>query len=986
MRKNGRPWFVRKIHKSRFLLLAIFSIALFTPVWQWILIPDIAHDPNNLNYSTTFTVHEQDFDENAGAYLEDTTLKGNLDYEVVSSGDDTEIIRATHKITNNEGELLSSTERLYWINSETGEHVPGYGDKDREGYLFAPFHLTEESFVTWDIDHDIPITMTFLNKEDVSGLITAVYESHYTVNDAIEKTSTDSAVSIWVEPLSGQIIKQKDTSTVYHYNPDSATRLNPRKIISEESTLDSVSQQIQNAKNEIIGIYLMEMVTVLLLGILLLLFLRFILEGKEGTWRGSPYFLSLTMLFLLLSSTYALWLFVSGVLSTQSNSKFQTDSNSIESAILHRLDVYANALQGTKGLFAASDFVSQNEWHTYASTLRMEHYFPGIEGIAYESLDHTMIYHESFQDSDPAIFEKDTYPEEIDSMNLARDSGELTISPKINFTNLAEKNSKTGFFITLPVYTNGASTKTVEDRRAALKGFIFAPFIMSEWMQNALNDLLLNQKYNINIEIYDGTQASPFKKEDLLYDSTGEINPSSEFYKNDIIDIFGRKWTFHFESLPDYSNNIVDKLLPTILLIIGIILSFLVAGSIYSWNLLQNRAQKIAKAITTDLEKEKNRLAMASAKDEALLKGIADGVIVLDKRGTILFMNKEAVHMFRENSKNLLGKKMLNIINMCDEKGNPISKKHRPLYKALHSKKIITSMIGETIYFLRKDGSKFPVALNISPVFLKKKCIGFISIIRDITQEHQIDKAKTEFVSLASHQLRTPLTAIKWYTEALLSGDSAPLQGNQKEYLKQIEVGNERMISLVEALLDASRLEMGTFDSKKKNIDLMALIKNVLKDFQEETHKKKLKIHTHIQRNFPLLNADLEHTRMILQNLISNAVKYTPKKGSITIKLSFTKNKKRAQLIISDTGCGIPKDQQDKIFTKLFRADNAREKETDGTGLGLYIVKAIVEEMKGKIYFKSKENKGSSFYIDIPLNHLAHHRPLHKEVHRNKRK
>jgi len=307
---------------------------------------------------------------------------------------------------------------------------------------------------------------------------------------------------------------------------------------------------------------------------------------------------------------------------------------------------------------------------------------------------------------------------------------------------------------------------------------------------------------------------------------------------------------------------------------------------------------------------------------------------------------------------------------MNNEKGEPISKKQRPLYEAMHSKKIITSKIGETIYFLRKDGSRFPVAFTISPVFLKRKLIGIISILRDISREHQIDKAKTEFVSLASHQLRTPLTAIKWYTEALLSNDSAPLQKRQKEYLEQIEAGNERMVTLVEALLDASQLEMGTFEIKKENIDLVTLIKNVLKDFQEEIHKKKLKIRTQIQRKFPVLNADLGHTRMILQNLISNAIKYTPKKGSINIKLSFNKNK-NAQLIVSDTGCGIPKDQKEKIFTKLFRADNAREKETDGTGLGLYIVKAIVEKMKGKISFKSKENKGSTFHVEFPLNHLA---------------
>lgn len=969
MKKNLYSWFIRKLRKSRLLCTIIFSIALFTPVWQGIIVPDIEHDPNNLNYFTEFTAHEQLFDENAGAYTKDTILNGSLSYKIVSTGNHVEIIRATLKTTNREGELHSSVERLYGIDAETGEHVPGYGDKDRTGFLLTPFRLTEESYTTWDITHDVPITMTFLNKEDVSGLITYIYENHYTVTDPTEKTITDTAHTIWVEPLSGQIIKHTNLSTVYHYDPVSNTRLNPWKEISEESTLNSVSLQIQNAKEKIIGIYLMEMVTMLLIGILLLLIIRFMLEE---TWRGSPYFLTLTVLFIFLGTTYFLWFFSNNVLEAQSNSKFQTDSNSMESAILHRLDVYSNALQGAKGLFAASDFVSENEWQTYSSMLSMFHYFPGIEGIAYESLDQTVSYHEVVQDNDPNIFEKDIYSKEIDSMNQARDSGEPILSGKIIFTSDTDEISKTGVFITVPVYTNGVSTKTVEERRTALKGFIYAPFIMEELLQSTLSDLTLNQKYNINVEIYDGNQTSPFKEEDLLYDGNREGNESSEFYKNDIVDIFGRQWTFHFESLPGYSNNILNKLLPALILIIGIILSFLVAASIYSWNLLQIRAQKIAKAITNDLEKEKKRLAMSSAKDEALLKSIADGVIVLDKRGTILFTNKVAAYMLREDATKLLGKKMLKATTMSDEKGNLIPEKQRPLYKAMNTKKVITSNLRETIYFQRKDGSRFPVAFTISPVFLKGKLIGIISILRDITQEHQIDKAKTEFVSLASHQLRTPLTAIKWYTEALFSLSRGPLQKGQKEYLEQIQDGNERMIKLVEALLNASRLEMGPSNIKKKNINLKVLIKNVLNDFHVETNKMKLKIRTQIQRNFPILNADLGHTRMIVQNLLSNAIKYTPKHGHINVKLSFNKNKKNMQLIISDTGCGIPKDQQDKIFTKLFRADNARKKETDGNGLGLYIVKAIVEGMKGKISFKSKENEGTTFFVELPLSHVAH--------------
>jgi signal transduction histidine kinase len=240
-----------------------------------------------------------------------------------------------------------------------------------------------------------------------------------------------------------------------------------------------------------------------------------------------------------------------------------------------------------------------------------------------------------------------------------------------------------------------------------------------------------------------------------------------------------------------------------------------------------------------------------------------------------------------------------------------------------------------------------------------------------------VDQAKTEFVSLASHQLRTPLTTVNWYSEMLLTGDVGPLNEKQREYLNEIYKGSKRMGGLVNALLDVSRMEMGTFIVEPEPTDIPLLARSVVSELQPQLDQKSLQFIAKYADNLPIMNADPKLLRMVLQNLLANAVKYTPPKGQIKLELNLATA--RGQIIptqgpgsnilikVSDTGYGIPRANQDKIFTKLFRADNVRAKDTEGTGLGLYIVKGIVDQAGGQIWFESEENQGATFYVTLPL-------------------
>jgi signal transduction histidine kinase len=228
-----------------------------------------------------------------------------------------------------------------------------------------------------------------------------------------------------------------------------------------------------------------------------------------------------------------------------------------------------------------------------------------------------------------------------------------------------------------------------------------------------------------------------------------------------------------------------------------------------------------------------------------------------------------------------------------------------------------------------------------------------------MTKEQEVDRAKTEFVSLASHQLRTPLSSINWYTEMLLAGDAGEINDEQKKFLTEVYKGNQRMVELINALLNVSRLELGTFAVDPEDTDVIALAQSVLDEQMPQIHERNIQLSTHLAPGTPHLLADPKLLRMVLQNLVSNAVKYTLPGGSLSVRVEPDAD--NIAITVADTGLGIPKEEQGRIFSKLFRATNARTSDT-----GLYIVKSVVENAGGTIHFESTEGKGTTFFIKLP--------------------
>lgn len=378
--------------------------------------------------------------------------------------------------------------------------------------------------------------------------------------------------------------------------------------------------------------------------------------------------------------------------------------------------------------------------------------------------------------------------------------------------------------------------------------------------------------------------------------------------------------------------------------------------------------------ILEDLSIEKSVAEKAKVKDEAILSSIGDGIIATGSDRRIIVMNKKAEELLGWKIDEAIGKFYDDVILLEDEKGTFVPPKNKPLHKAFE-KLIVIKTAG--LYLVSKNKIKFPVAITVSPIILDNKAIGAVEVFRDITKEKETDRAKTEFVSLASHQLKTPPTAIKLLTERILNGRVGKLTKKQKEYMGDIRSSNQRMIDLVNTLLSVSRIEMGTFTIEPSMKDVCTIVRNIISEFTPAINNKKLRV----QQEFPkegimaLIDETLFH--MVINNLVTNAINYTPEGGRLTVECKKVDKGQTLggkpltedcfAVVITDTGYGIPEKQQDKIFTKFFRADNARGKYTDGNGLGLYIVKSVLDNSGGLIWFNSEENKGTTFYVVIPL-------------------
>ena len=262
------------------------------------------------------------------------------------------------------------------------------------------------------------------------------------------------------------------------------------------------------------------------------------------------------------------------------------------------------------------------------------------------------------------------------------------------------------------------------------------------------------------------------------------------------------------------------------------------------------------------------------------------------------------------------------------------------------------------------SGSALAEALLLLQVYIGLQAFTAMLLTAAITEHRKIDQIQMDFLTLASHQLRTPLAGAKWLIETMLAGKIGELADKQKDYLKSIYYSNERMIQLVFEMLNVVRLESGTAIFKKEDILVEEFTKNILEDIKAVSEKKKIKIK--IKENAPQafkIKSDQHALAGILMSFLSNAINYSEEGGEVILEIS--EKEKKALFSVKDSGIGIPKDEQGLVFRRFYRASNAKAHKPDGTGLGLFIASILADKIGAEIWFESKEGMGSTFYVEV---------------------
>jgi len=365
------------------------------------------------------------------------------------------------------------------------------------------------------------------------------------------------------------------------------------------------------------------------------------------------------------------------------------------------------------------------------------------------------------------------------------------------------------------------------------------------------------------------------------------------------------------------------------------------------------------------LKKTSEALRREKVKSVSLMESLNTGVLLVNPEGNIDFANKKAKYALGLNKQ-----KDIKTINIYEE-DIPDN-----LYALLKSEAEDIKRGGGKIYetqFDKPEAMNFRVTRTYgSESGMKGGFGGTLYVMEDLTQEKQlkereefVSEIKSDFLTVAAHQMRTPLSVVKWVLNMMLEGDVGEITSKQREFLEKGLISNNQMVRLIADLLDVSRIESGKFGYKFAKFSITDIIKQAARKFTAHAKDKKIEILFEQDIDLPEVDLDSSKIAMVLENIIDNAIRYSLPKSNIVIKAK--KDKESIIVSVSDSGIGIPEHQKKNIFMRFFRAGNAIRMQTEGSGLGLFVSKAIVEKHGGKIWYESEEEKGTTFYFTIPI-------------------
>lgn len=374
------------------------------------------------------------------------------------------------------------------------------------------------------------------------------------------------------------------------------------------------------------------------------------------------------------------------------------------------------------------------------------------------------------------------------------------------------------------------------------------------------------------------------------------------------------------------------------------------------FRLIRDQAERLGEMFRTQ--------HVETSRSQAILEAVADGVLVTNRAGEITLLNRSAERILQLERAQVLSKSLEHFSGF-------FGRAARSWMETIRSWSLDASAYDPGEVYSEQinleDGRV--VSVNLSPVLLRNELLGTVSIFRDITHDVEVDRLKSEFVANVSHELRTPMTSIKGYIEILLMGAAGELSDTQKNFLGVVHSNTERLIILVNDLLEVSRLESGKLLFSPEPLELRQVVNQVMDEFRQraQTEVKPMNFTMDFEPSLPRVYGDAERIRQIVNNLVDNAYHYTPAGGHIALRIFQAGGE--IQVDVQDDGIGIPLAEQEAVFNRFYRGEDQLVLETPGTGLGLSVTQSLVEMHGGRIWLESQgiPGQGSTFSFTLPI-------------------
>lgn len=370
-----------------------------------------------------------------------------------------------------------------------------------------------------------------------------------------------------------------------------------------------------------------------------------------------------------------------------------------------------------------------------------------------------------------------------------------------------------------------------------------------------------------------------------------------------------------------------------------------------SFNIL---AEKLSQIIQR-LESDKDLLSAEKTRLDIVLASIIDGIIALDHSLNIVFVNQAAEYLISYTQQEIQGKPVDQFVHLFNEQ------------EQLKPKTYCQKGYNKSLFLIDKNGKRRKVnIMSMASAGSTQTNLGCVLIIRDISREEELEQMKFDFVSMASHELKTPITAIIGYLSVFINENKSKVEKQELELLDRVLVSAQSLLTLVENLLSVNKIEREQLSVSIVPADYKSILLKTIDDIQNQAKLKNITLTLVSPRpSQPKVLVDPIRIIEVINNLVSNAIKYTQSGGRVDVGLEFTPTE--VITTISDTGIGIPKEAIPQLFNKFFRVSNIQQQVSKGTGLGLFITKSIIEKLNGKIWVDSEENKGSKFHFSLPL-------------------